>query len=263
MSEFKVGDKVRVVSVVEGCEDWGYAIGDVLTVSRVTDPNVWRHETILDVEEGDFDLYAHEVELATEDAPIFEEIKGHGESEARGILQEGITEEQALAARQRAIVKVRKDQLDAAVSALETAKKRYEEVSGEPAQEPVFFLNGSVIADTVKASTGARVVNIEPADYPSIEIDWGDDVGKEVIHDAYNPDAVKAPEHYVNSRIEPIDYMADKLPAYTDGFVAFCVGNSLKYLSRAPHKGAYLQDLKKARQYLDFAIEHEEKKEQE
>lgn len=36
----------------------------------------------------------------------------------------------------------------------------------------------------------------------------------------------------------------------------FCMGNALKYILRAPHKGAEEQDLKKARWYLDRAQRH-------
>lgn len=266
------GDKVRIIRVTEGCEEWGYKVGDIYTVERVTE-TPWQEEPIIDVVEGDFDLYLSEVELVEppkdyeDDASIFEELSGHGESEARGILQKGITEEQALEARNRAIAKVRKDELDAAVHALEKAKKRYEEVSKEPAEPPAFFVDGTLVGETVAAHPGARVMAIAPSPNPLGDImerlvpGYGNTEGHP--HGINSHDPVGQPEHYVNSRIEPIDYMADKLPAYTDGHTAFCVGNVIKYVSRAPHKGTFLQDLRKARQYLDFAIEHEEKKEQE
>ena len=73
------------------------------------------------------------------------------------------------------------------------------------------------------------------------------------------PDMVAAPPHYARGGVEPIEYMAQVLPSYDDAFVGFCAGNVIKYTSRAPHKGTQLQDLKKARQYLDFAINHIEK----
>lgn len=34
----------------------------------------------------------------------------------------------------------------------------------------------------------------------------------------------------------------------------FCLGNAVKYIARAEHKGAPLQDLEKARWYLDREI---------
>lgn len=115
-------------------------------------------------------------------------------------------------------------------------------------------------AEQMRGCDGRSSATIESdEDFKKI---WHDnkDVGKEVIYDAYNNDVVQAPSHYVNSKIEPIAYMADKLPAYDDGHTAFCVGNVIKYVSRAPHKGTLIQDLEKAAKYLEFAIEHEKGK---
>ena len=68
-------------------------------------------------------------------------------------------------------------------------------------------------------------------------------------------DPVNSPAHYVG-QIECIDYLRDKLtPAE---FTGFCMGNVLKYCSRWRKKDG-LQDLKKAKVYLDWAIEAEEK----
>ena len=36
--------------------------------------------------------------------------------------------------------------------------------------------------------------------------------------------------------------------------LGFCLGNTVKYIARAEHKGATLEDLKKARWYLDREI---------
>ena len=60
-------------------------------------------------------------------------------------------------------------------------------------------------------------------------------------------DPVKHPKHYTShpSGIEPIDICA---------YETFYRGNILKYVMRAPYKGTELQDLKKARQYLDWEI---------
>lgn len=41
--------------------------------------------------------------------------------------------------------------------------------------------------------------------------------------------------------------------------LGFCLGNAVKYISRAEHKGAALEDLKKARWYLDREISNREK----
>lgn len=39
----------------------------------------------------------------------------------------------------------------------------------------------------------------------------------------------------------------------------FCLGNTVKYIARAEHKGSTLEDLKKARWYLDREISNREK----
>ena len=68
-------------------------------------------------------------------------------------------------------------------------------------------------------------------------------------------DAVNAPSHYVG-KIELIDYLRDKLTP--EEFTGFCMGNVLKYSSRWRKKDG-IQDLKKARVYLNWAIESAEK----
>ena len=62
-------------------------------------------------------------------------------------------------------------------------------------------------------------------------------------------DPVKRPAHYNQGGIEPIDYIvANKL--------TYCEGNVVKYISRWRHKGG-VEDLKKAKQYIDFIIDKE------
>lgn len=67
-------------------------------------------------------------------------------------------------------------------------------------------------------------------------------------------DPVNAPSHYIG-RIECIDYLRDKLTK--EEFTGFCKGNVLKYSSQWRKKDG-LQDLKKAKVYLDLAIQNEE-----
>lgn len=64
---------------------------------------------------------------------------------------------------------------------------------------------------------------------------------------------VNHPSHYQGS-IECIDYLKDKLSP--DQFKGFCIGNSLKYLSRLGKKDNELQDIKKANWYLDCLINY-------
>jgi hypothetical protein len=61
-------------------------------------------------------------------------------------------------------------------------------------------------------------------------------------------DAVYHPAHYTShpSGIETIEITEH---------MNFCLGNVIKYVMRAEHKGRTLEDLKKARWYLDREIQ--------
>lgn len=61
-------------------------------------------------------------------------------------------------------------------------------------------------------------------------------------------DPVNHPAHYKTGGIETIDFIEAKQLGYH-------LGNVVKYITRADHKGAKLQDLNKAKWYLDRAIE--------
>ena len=67
-------------------------------------------------------------------------------------------------------------------------------------------------------------------------------------------DKVNSPSHYTSGGIEAIDYIQAKLG--DDGCVSYCLGNVLKYVSRAGKKdiSAETEDLKKAQWYLNKAI---------
>lgn len=67
-----------------------------------------------------------------------------------------------------------------------------------------------------------------------------------------NKDNVNHPSHYTAGEIEVITYIRDKLTP--EEFIGYCLGNSLKYISRWRHKGG-TEDLEKAQVYLGWAIE--------
>ena len=52
--------------------------------------------------------------------------------------------------------------------------------------------------------------------------------------------------HYKNKKIEPIDYIVGNN-------LNFCESNVIKYITRYKEKGG-IEDLKKAKQYIDFII---------
>ena len=59
-------------------------------------------------------------------------------------------------------------------------------------------------------------------------------------------DMIDKPPHY-DLGVEPID-------AIEAWGLGFHLGNAVKYIARAAHKGTELQDLQKARWYLDRAV---------
>lgn len=68
-------------------------------------------------------------------------------------------------------------------------------------------------------------------------------------------DAVNQPAHYKVGGIETIDFMQAKLSKQQ--FEGYLAGNVIKYISRYQHKNG-VEDLKKARWYLDRLIEEGE-----
>jgi len=66
-------------------------------------------------------------------------------------------------------------------------------------------------------------------------------------------DMVNHPPHYKVGGIETIDYMQAK--STPEEFAGYLRLNCMKYLSRAGHKGAVLEDYKKAAWYLNKLIE--------
>lgn len=66
---------------------------------------------------------------------------------------------------------------------------------------------------------------------------------------------INSPSHYTSGGIEAIDYIKAKLG--TDGCIAYCLGNVIKYVSRAGKKDVQkeLEDLKKAQWYLNKAVQ--------
>lgn len=65
------------------------------------------------------------------------------------------------------------------------------------------------------------------------------------------PDMIDHPPHYTATKVEPIDV----IEAWKLGFH---LGNCLKYIARCDLKGRPLEDLRKARWYLDREIARRE-----
>ena len=59
-------------------------------------------------------------------------------------------------------------------------------------------------------------------------------------------------EHYKQGDIQPIEVIED-------WNLNFCLGNAIKYIARAEHKGTKIADLEKAVWYLERALKHAQK----
>lgn len=71
------------------------------------------------------------------------------------------------------------------------------------------------------------------------------------LHAGRKEDVVNHPKHYTTGSIEVIDFIEDQK-------LGFHLGNVVKYICRSRHKGQELQDLKKARWYLERLIQNKE-----
>tara|TARA_B100000795_G_scaffold238400_1_gene199507 strand:- start:1929 stop:2189 length:261 start_codon:yes stop_codon:yes gene_type:complete len=67
---------------------------------------------------------------------------------------------------------------------------------------------------------------------------------------------VTSPPHYVTGEIETIDYIRDCLSQ--EEMRGFCWANVIKYTSRWTQKDG-IQDLNKAKVYIDWMIENEQR----
>lgn len=80
---------------------------------------------------------------------------------------------------------------------------------------------------------------------------YGIPAPEKVIRPPENPN-VEHPSHYNVGNIEVID-------AIEDWKLNFNLGNAVKYIARADHKGKPIEDLAKARWYIEREIERRKK----
>lgn len=86
----------------------------------------------------------------------------------------------------------------------------------------------------VQAIAEKVVQTIEEQEFKTVELPKKEDV-------------INHPSYYTRGKIEVIDFIEDQQLPYH-------LGNVIKYIARAGHKGDKLEDLKKARWYLDRYI---------
>ena len=92
-----------------------------------------------------------------------------------------------------------------------------------------------VVVEPVAQTIAEKVVQtIEQSEVKTIELPKQEDV-------------INHPSHYTRGKIEVIDFIEDQQLPYH-------LGNVIKYIARAVYKGDKLEDLKKARWYLDRYI---------
>lgn len=67
-------------------------------------------------------------------------------------------------------------------------------------------------------------------------------------------DQINSPAHYTKGRIEAIEVIEDVVAGAPEPVAGYLVGQCLKYLLRAWHKGNPAEDLLKAQWYLNRAV---------
>jgi hypothetical protein len=100
-------------------------------------------------------------------------------------------------------------------------------------------LDGGVTIDAV--GVGAEIKVAEASKPKKIKIK------------SVSSDSINSPSHYKVGGIETIDFIEAKDLGYN-------LGNVIKYITRAHHKGELLQDLKKAQWYLNREVSKLEEK---
>lgn len=88
---------------------------------------------------------------------------------------------------------------------------------------------------------------------------YGNPSGGEIVKDQLDIiqkelDSINHPKHYTFGEIEVLD-------AIEDWELGFHLGNVIKYVARAKHKGKEIEDLQKAKFYLDRYLELKKEKE--
>ncbi len=89
---------------------------------------------------------------------------------------------------------------------------------------------------------------------PTVDFDLH--AGKNLEFHMEKADMVNSPPHYNQNGIECIDYIEQNLGPI--GFRNYCKGNFMKYVHRSAYKGKELEDMKKARWYIDRWIKSKE-----
>ncbi len=98
-----------------------------------------------------------------------------------------------------------------------------------------------------KLPYGIKYLNLRDGHCDKAEKNWNNKIKNNMKNKKNDP--VNNPSHYTDGKIEVIDFIEDK-------GLDFCLGNTVKYISRAGKKepDKIIQDLEKAQWYLQRKI---------
>ena len=107
------------------------------------------------------------------------------------------------------------------------------------------------------AEEDAEEANCEDAHEYNRQEEWVEQRQREqeALEDLANDDAINHPSHYTNSEAKCPECNATVECITVAKHMEFCLGNVLKYIWRAGKKGNAIEDLKKARWYLQCEID--------
>ena len=116
----------------------------------------------------------------------------------------------------------------------------------------------SCSACPIGSKDGSFVCYSDWEEYPNdieknYEIIFGN--SEDIEEEKKSEDMVNHPSHYTHGGVECIDAITSALSSYEDSVDSWLVGQVIKYLWRAPLKGKYEEDIKKAQFYLNRLVE--------
>ena len=130
----------------------------------------------------------------------------------------------------------------------------YATLNSNPANPACFKLE-DCSNSSHKEKTVWKIVTNGSCDYYTLATDEEDTEEPVIQRTTDTHDPVNKPSHYMLGDIEVKDIIAIVADKYHKGSVAHNVASALEYQMRAPEKNG-LEDIKKARKCLDFAIEN-------
>ena len=115
----------------------------------------------------------------------------------------------------------------------------------ETRYQNVYAVRRKMDTPTISKSAKQKATELLSLDVPALK---GVPPYVPIQLEMFTPDPVNHPAHYKVGGIETIDFIEAKNLDYN-------LGNVVKYVTRADHKGNKLEDLRKAQWYLTRAIE--------